>query len=109
MSLSVSLTAIVCQRLMPRAVGKGVVPGMEIMINSPVIRKLLYDGHIDKLPQAIEASTSEGMMSFNQCLLNLVNQGLITEEVALERASNPEALKMNLEGIFLNTDGAILG
>ena len=109
MSLSTSLTAIICQRLMPKAVGKGVVPGMEIMLNSPLIKKLLYDGNIEKLPQAIEGGTSEGMMSFNQCLLNLYNQGLITEEVALERATNPEALKMNMEGIFLNTDGAIMG
>ncbi len=82
---------------------------MEIMKNTPLIRKLIYDGELDKLPAAIEASREEGMMSFNQCLLELINQGLITEEVALENASNPEALRMNLKGIFLNTDGGIIG
>ncbi len=108
-SLAANLFAIVSQRLMPRAIGKGVIPGMEIMIASPIIRKLISEGRLDKLPSAIEASTAEGMMSFNQCLLKLVNDGLITEEVALERATNPDALKMNLKGIFLGTDGGIIG
>ncbi len=107
LSLSSCLSAIVCQRLMPRAVGKGVVPGLEILINSPVVRKLLEEDKLDKLAAAIEASTSDGMMSFNQCLLGLVNEGLITEEVALERATNPEALRMNLKGIFLSGGGII--
>ncbi|MCH2174954.1 MAG: PilT/PilU family type 4a pilus ATPase [Lentisphaeria bacterium] len=107
-ALATNLSAIVCQRLMPRAVGKGVVPGLEIMLNTPVIRKILMEGHLNRLEQAIEGSNSEGMMSFNQCLLKLVNEGLITEQVALERASNPEALQMNLKGIFLNTDGGII-
>ena len=109
LSLATSLHAIICQRLMPRAVGKGVIPGVEVMINTPVVKKLLEEDKLDKLPAAIEASASEGMMSFNQCLFNLVNEGLITEEVAMESATNPEALKMNLKGIFLNTDGGIIG
>lgn len=107
-SLATSLHAIVCQRLMPRAVGKGVIPGLEIMINTPMVKKLLQDGRIDKLPQAIEAGQGDGMMSFNQCLLGLVNDGLITEEAALERATNAEALKMGLKGIFLGQDGGII-
>jgi len=102
-----SLHAIICQRLMPRAVGKGVVPGLEVMINSPVIRKMIMQNKIDKLDQAIAASTGEGMMTFDQCLLKLVNEGLITEEVALERASNAEGLKMNMKGIFLSEGGII--
>jgi twitching motility protein PilT len=109
LALATNLAAIVCQRLMPKAMGKGVVPGLEVMINSPVIRKLLEEDKLDRVGAAIEASRSEGMMSFNQCLLEQVNAGLITEEVAMERATNPEALAMNLKGIFLGTDGGIIG
>ena len=109
LSMATSLHAIVCQRLMPKAVGKGVVPAVEILINTPVVKKMLEEDKLDKLPAAIEGGNNEGMMSFNQCLFKLVNEGLITEEVALEKASNPEALKMNLRGIFLNTEGGIIG
>jgi len=108
-SLAINLAAIICQRLMPRAVGRGVIPALEIMINTGTIRKLLEQDKIDKLPQAIEASRNEGMQSFNQCLLDLCNKGLITEDLALEKATNPEMLRMNLNGIFLGTDNAILG
>jgi twitching motility protein PilT len=108
-ALATNLRAIICQRLMPRAMGKGVVPGLEIMINTPVVKKLMEEDRVNSLPAAIEASSGDGMMSFNQCLLGLVNNGLITEEVALERATNPEALRMNLKGIFLGGDGGIIG
>ncbi|MEM2914393.1 MAG: PilT/PilU family type 4a pilus ATPase, partial [Candidatus Bathyarchaeia archaeon] len=81
-ALATNLTAIMSQRLLPRAIGKGVIPAMEILQNTPLIRKLIYNGEFDKLPAAIEASREEGMMSFNQCLYDLVNQGLVTEEVA---------------------------
>lgn len=107
LSLSQCLAAVICQRLMPRAVGKGVVPGLEVMINTPIIRKLLEEDKLDKLESAIEVSSGDGMMSFNQCLLKLVNEGLVTEECAMERATNPEALKMNLKGIFLSSGGVI--
>ena len=109
LALATNLQAIICQRLLPRASGKGVVPGLEVMINNSTIKKLLEEDKLDKLASAIEAGRGDGMMSFNQCLLDLVNRGLITEEQALEKSSNPDMLRMNLKGIFLNTDNAILG
>jgi twitching motility protein PilT len=108
-ALADSLYGIVSQRLMPRAVGKGVVPAIEIMLNNTLIAKLLRDNELGKLGRAIEASTEDGMMSFNQYLMKLVNDGMITEETALVNANNPEALKMMLKGIYLHTDGGILG
>ncbi|NQZ69346.1 MAG: PilT/PilU family type 4a pilus ATPase, partial [Lentisphaeria bacterium] len=108
-ALSQSLTAIVCQRLIPRAVGKGVIPGIEVMLSNSLTKKLIHEGSFHKLSGAIEASEAEGMMTFNMSLLRLVNTGLITEEAALERADNPDALAMNLKGIFLSSDGGIVG
>jgi twitching motility protein PilT len=108
-ALATNLTAIICQRLMPKAMGKGVVAGQEIMINTPLVKKLLEEDRLETLPQAIEASTGDGMISFNQCLLEHVNAGNITEEVAMERATNPEALRMNLNGIFLGSAAGIIG
>lgn len=109
LALATNLHAIISQRLLPRAMGKGVVPGIEIMLNTSLVQKLLQEDKLDKLHGAIEASQGDGMMSFNQCLLKLVNDGLIAEDTALEKSSNPEMLQMNLRGIFLNTDNAILG
>ncbi len=107
-SLAGTLRAIICQRLAPRAIGKGVIPVTEVLINTPIVRKLIFDGRLDRLGQAIEAGVEDGMMNFNMCLLKRVNEGVISEEKALELSDNPQALKMNLKGIFLNEGGGII-
>jgi Tfp pilus assembly pilus retraction ATPase PilT len=109
MALSMNLHAIICQRLIPRAFGGGVIPGCEVMINTPMVRKLLEKDEVEKLPAAIETGRDDGMQSFNQSLLELINAGIITEEDAFAAATNPEALKMNLRGIDLNTANQIIG
>lgn len=108
-ALALNLCATISQRLLPRAFGGGVVPVNEIMINTPIVRKLLEKDMLEKLPQAIEGGKEDGMQSYNQALLKLINNGDITEEDGLAAATEPEALKMNLKGIFLGSDNAILG
>ncbi|NOY81308.1 MAG: PilT/PilU family type 4a pilus ATPase [Kiritimatiellaeota bacterium] len=109
MALAANLHAIISQRLVPKASGAGVVPAVEVMLNTPMVRKLIEQDRIEKLAPAIEAGERDGMVSFNQCLLKLVNKGLITEEEALIRSTNPEQLQMNLKGIFLGASNAIVG
>lgn len=104
-SLAGNLRAVICQRLLRRASGNGLVPCVEILINNSVARKLITEGKIGKLEGVIESGTSDNMISFNNSLLNLVNEGLISEEEALKASTNPEQLRMNLQGIFLNSDG----
>lgn len=99
---------IVCQRLMPRTDG-GVVPAVEIMINTPTIRKLLERNQIEVIAAAIETGNPDGMITFNQSIYKLIKDGLITEKDGLRFATNPESLKMNLQGIFLDEARRILG
>lgn len=108
-ALATNLHAIISQRLIPKAVGGGVVPSVEIMINTPIIQKLIFKNKLDKLAPAIENCTGDGMQSFNQSLVNLVNEGIISEDDAMKAATNPESLRMNLQGIFLGSENAILG
>ncbi len=108
-ALATNLKAVVCQRLLPRAYGGGVIPAVEIMINTPMVRKLLESNKLEKLSMAVEAGKEDHMQSFNQSLLKLVNEGLVTEEDALKMADNPDALRMNLKGIFLDSSSQIIG
>jgi twitching motility protein PilT len=105
--LAATLKAIVCQRMVPSLDG-GMVPAQEIMINTPMVRKLMEENRLDKLPAAIETGTDDGMLSFNQHLYQLVKDGRITKEAALAKASNPQALEMNFQGIFLDEARRIL-
>ena len=108
-ALAVNLRAVICQRLIPRAYGGGVIPAVEIMVNSPIVRKLIETNKLEKLPAAIESGRQDGMQSFNQSLLKLVNEGIITEEDALKSSNNAESLKMNLKGIFLDSSAQVIG
>ncbi len=109
-SLANNLCAVISQRLCPRRDGKGRVPACEVMINTPMVNKLLSDNRLERLASAISAGRGDGMMTFNQCLYDLVEAGTITEELALQFSDNPEQLKMNFEGIFLNAgDNQIIG
>ena len=106
--LAECLRAVICQRLAPRATGKGVVPVVEILINTPIVRKLIFDNKLDKLAQAIEGGGDDNMVSFNGSLYKLVNNGDITEETAMRFSDNPQELKMRLKGIFLSEGGGII-
>jgi twitching motility protein PilT len=106
--LAGTLKAVICQRMVPK-IGGGVVPAQEIMINTGTVRKLIEDNRLDKLAAAIETGGEDGMQDFNQALFKLVQDGQVTKEDALERATNPQALEMNFQGIFLSQGKRILG
>ncbi len=110
-SLANNLHSIISQRLIPRAFGNGCVPAWEIMMNTPVISNMIRENRLNSLPAAIAGGREDGMATFNQSLLALVNEGVISEEDALTASDNPEALKMNFNGIFLSSEkgGGITG
>jgi len=105
--LAGTLQAVVCQRMVTTVAG-GMTPALEILINTPIVRKLIEENRLDKLPLAIETGTEDGMLNFNQALFNLVKDGKVSEKEALSKASNPQALEMNFKGIFLDEGRRIL-
>lgn len=107
MSLAANLRAILCQRLLPR-IGGGVAPAVEILFNTPTVRKLLQKNELEVLPAAIETGNDDGMQTFNQAIYKMIKTGIITETTGLEYSDHPESLKMNLKGIFLDESRRIL-
>jgi len=107
MGIAGNLHAIVCERLIPDTRG-GAVPAVEIMINTSTVRKLLEKNKLDTLSAAIETGKEDGMQSFNQSVYDLIKRGLITEKDGMTYATNPESLRMNLQGIFLDEGKRIL-
>jgi twitching motility protein PilT len=102
-----TLRAVVCQRMVTTMDGKS-TPALEILINTPMVKKLLEENRLDKLPAAIETGLDDGMLTFNQSLFNLVKDGRVTEKGALSKATNPQALEMNFKGIFLDEGRRII-
>jgi twitching motility protein PilT len=105
--LAGTLQAVICQR-MATTVGGSMTPALEIMINTPTVKKLMEENRLDKLPAAIETGNDDGMINFNQALFQLVKDGKVSEKEALAKATNPQALEMNFKGIFLDEGRRIL-
>lgn len=104
--LAATLIGVICLRLMPRADGKGRIPAVEIMISTPTIKEYLLDPVKTMLiSSAVEEGMSQyGMQSFDQSIMRLYVDGLITYDVAIENVSNPDEFNLRLRGIEATAD-----
>ncbi|MDX5333764.1 MAG: PilT/PilU family type 4a pilus ATPase, partial [Gammaproteobacteria bacterium] len=68
MDLSLNLRAVISQRLIPRADGKGRVPAVEIMINTPLMSDLIFKGEVHEMKELMKKSNEAGMKTFDQAL-----------------------------------------
>jgi len=107
--LALSLRGIVVQRLLPALEGGGRMPAMEILVADPVVKTLIQEGEFDKLPACLDSGEESGSHSFNKDLYRLVKGGYVAKGDAMKVSPNPQALEMNLKGIFVNEGKRILG
>jgi len=105
MELALCLISIISLRLLPK-VGGGRVPAVEVLINTPTMRKLLADGKTMEVPKFITQGAHFGMQSFNQSLLYLHRRKLISYETALAYSSSPDEFRLMAEGISSGTSSA---
>lgn len=95
---SASLVATVAQQLVKRSDGKGRIAVLEIMINTPTIRKLISEEKLDQIDKAIaESAQLYKMQTMNQHLFQLVKEGVLTKEDALNASHNPNDLRIMLQ------------
>lgn len=77
--LSMTLAAVVSQRLIPK-IGGGRVAVREIMINNPAISNLIREGKTSQIDNIIQISASEGMFTMKQDIKRLINMGVVDEK-----------------------------
>jgi twitching motility protein PilU len=95
MDLSLNLHAIVAQRLLPGRAG-GRVLATEVLLQSAHVADLIQRGAVDELRQSLEKTSVMGTHSFDQSLLDLVQHGRITPEVALANADSRTDLGLRM-------------
>ena len=86
--LSGALKGVVCQTLLKTADGEGRTVAVEIMMATTGIKNLIREGKTHQVYSAIQAGASHGMISMDQSLANLVKQGKVTYDDALEKCNN---------------------
>jgi twitching motility protein PilU len=98
LNLAMNLRAIISQRLVPTKNG-GMHLVSEVLINEGLVKDLINDGKITKIREVIEQNKTQGMCTFDQSLLQLYTQGIITEETAIMYADMPGDLKIKLKQV----------
>ena len=96
LQLSSCLQGVVSQLLLPKADGEGRCLATEIMVATPVIRNLIREMAIEKIPTAIHTRSAYGMHTMDKCLQRLYQDGMITYETAMGYVKNVEEFKQLL-------------
>jgi twitching motility protein PilT len=100
------LRGVISMRLVPRLDGKGRVPAVEVLVASARVRQMIDDKDQTRmLPEAIQQGyESYGMQTFDQSLMGLLKNKLISFEEALRQCSNPDDFKLKVSGISSTSD-----
>jgi twitching motility protein PilT len=101
LALSAVLKGIISQRLVQRADGKGMVPAVEVLVHTARTRELMEDPkRTREIRDAIANGRNPyGMMTFDQCLADLVHRRLITYETALAASTTPDDFALQFRGV----------
>jgi twitching motility protein PilU len=100
MDLSLNLKGVVAQQLCPRKDGQGRRAAVEVLINTPLVADMIRKGEVHKIKELMKRSREQGMITFDQALFELYEQGEISYEDALRYAdsANEVRLMIKLQG-----------
>jgi len=97
MDLSLNLKALVSQRLLPRQEGKGRVAAVEVLLNTPLVADMIFNGKVGELKELMRRSRELGMQTFDQALFDLYEANLVTYEDALRNADSVNDLRLQIK------------
>jgi twitching motility protein PilT len=100
-SFAGSLRGIVSQRLVAKADGKGRVPAVEVLVNTGrVFDRIVDPATTDQIVDVIAEGEFYGMQTFDQSLVQLTKEGLVSEEEARRSATNPHDFDLMMRGVL---------
>jgi twitching motility protein PilT len=100
------LKGVISQRLAPKADGMGRVPAVEVLVSTARIRECIIEkDKTNEINDAIaKGFTSYNMQSFDQSLMFLLNESLITYDEALKHCTNPDDFALRVKGVLATSD-----
>ncbi len=102
-AISGSLRGFICQKLIPALEGGGRIPANEVLNADTVVRNLILEGQFEKIQGILEGTGDSSSFSFNKDIFRLIKSGKISKAEGLRFSPNPQALEMNLKGIFMKS------
>lgn len=97
MDLSFNVKAFISQRLLPREDQPGLVPAMEILLNTPLMAELIFQGRIKEIKSVMTRSSEHGIITFDMALFDLYESGKISYETAVRHADSANNLRLKIK------------
>ena len=97
MDLSLNLNAIVSQHLVRKSKGKGRLPAVEVLINTPTMADLILKGDISAMKEHLEKSPEQGMQTLDKALFDLIESRQIGVQEAFRHANSVNDLRLRLK------------
>ena len=98
-SISLALEAVICQRLVPKKSKDGMMPALEILLGTDIVRKHIARQDFAELERCLRSYAHLGMCSFNDSLFDLYRRGEISFDCAEEYSDNKDELRLMRSGI----------
>ncbi len=97
MDLSLNLRAFISQRLIAKEDNKGRTAAIEIMLNTPLISELIFNGEVTEIKEIMKKSRNLGMQTFDQALFDAYEAHLISYEDAIRNADSSNDLRLQIK------------
>lgn len=107
MRLSDNMAGILSQRLVPRRAMPGMIPAVELLTGVPRVREILLEGDTVAIGRLLAKGGLDGLISFNESLAHLVQNGFIEMETAMSASDRPEELALALRGFSGGSKGRL--
>jgi twitching motility protein PilT len=91
--LANALQGIITQTLIPRKDGNGRVVACEVLVPTPGVRNLVREAKNHQIYSAMQTGGKFGMQTMDAALVDLVRRGLVSQQEAEKRSSNPDELR----------------
>ena len=97
MDLSFNVKAFISQRLLPREDQPGLVPAVEILLNTPLMAELIFQGRVKELKSVMARSSEQGIVTFDDALFDLYESSRISYETAIRHADSANNLRLRIK------------
>jgi len=97
MDLSFNMKAFISQRLLQREDQSGLIPAVEILLNTPLMAELIFHGRFKEIKPVMARSSESGIVTFDQALFNLYESGQISYETAIRHADSANNLRLRIK------------
>ena len=97
MDLSFNVRAFISQRLLPREDRPGLIPAVEILINTPLMAELIFQGRVKEIKNIMTRSSEQGIVTFDNALFKLYEAGQISYETAIRHADSANNLRLRIK------------